>query len=63
MFLGVEKPLNKVNGLLVVAKSALKLFEAMEALLYNDDLIERMGQRSRSICEERFDGRALIKSY
>ena len=49
------------NGLLVVAKSALKLFEAMEALLYNDDLIERMGQRSRSICEERFDVKSVNK--
>ena len=27
------------NGLLVAAKSALKLFEAMEAILYNDYLI------------------------
>ena len=55
--------MNKVkNGLLVVAKSALKLFEAMEALLYNDeDLIERMGQRSRSIYEEQFDNEGVNK--
>lgn len=43
------------NGYLVPVKSASSLADEMEKFIINPDLIQKMGQRSREIAEEKYD--------
>lgn len=47
------------NGLLIPVKSVSALVEAMERLIAEPELAERMGRRSRQIAEEKYDVRKV----
>ena len=50
-----ETVVHGVNGFLVPPRDAETLAEAMEEFIKEPGLIERMGQESRRLAEERFD--------
>lgn len=50
-----ETVINNKNGFLVPVKSVEALVVAMKKLIDDPDLIEKMGQRSRAIAEEKYD--------
>jgi glycosyltransferase involved in cell wall biosynthesis len=50
-----ETVIDGKNGFLVPVRNADALADAMERFILQTELIERMGQASRSIAEERFD--------
>lgn len=51
---------DEVNGLLVPARDASALAEALGRLVQEPELRQRMGRRARQIAEERFDVNAVI---
>ena len=52
-----ETVIDGVNGFLVPPRDPEALAEAMERFILHPELIERMGQASRRLAEERFDVR------
>jgi len=52
-----ETVVDGVNGFLVPPRDPEALAEAMERFILHPELIERMGQASRRLAEERFDVR------
>ena len=54
-----ETVVNGDNGFLVPPKEVAPLAEAMERFLKAPELMERMGERSRKIAEEKYDVRKV----
>jgi glycosyltransferase involved in cell wall biosynthesis len=54
-----ETVVDGTNGFLVPVRNADALAKAMERFILQPDLIEKMGQASRSMAEERFDVRKI----
>jgi len=54
-----ETVVHGVNGFLVPPRNAEALAEAMEEFVREPGLIERMGQESRRLAEERFEMRKV----
>lgn len=54
-----ETVINGVNGFLIPVRNAEALAAAMERFILQPDLIDKMGQASRRIAEERFDVRKI----
>ena len=54
---------NGINGILVKARSNKKIAEAVNKILSDDALREKMGQNSRKIIEEKFTWFKIAKKY
>jgi glycosyltransferase involved in cell wall biosynthesis len=52
-----------VNGLIVPARDAVSLADAVETLVRNPALRERMGQESRRIAVEQFEQSKIVEQY
>jgi glycosyltransferase involved in cell wall biosynthesis len=52
-----ETVIDQVNGFLIPARNANALAQAMLKFIENPTLIDQMGQQSRHIAEQRFDGK------
>jgi glycosyltransferase involved in cell wall biosynthesis len=57
-----ETVTNGENGLLVPARNAEALFDAMKRLAADPGLVARMGRRSREIACGKYEGRAVARS-
>jgi glycosyltransferase involved in cell wall biosynthesis len=54
-----ETVIDGENGFLVPVRDVTELATAMEHFILHPDLVARMGQASRRVAEERFDGRKI----
>ena len=52
-----------VNGFLVPPRDIQALVEAMERLILEPSLVEKMGKESRRLAEERFDSRKVNERF
>ena len=54
---------NKLNGILVKAKSSNSLYKAMKYMIENKNLLNGMGQQSRLIAEKKYSIDAVVNKH